>query len=109
MSAKPSKLSLRSFFQVLNSRWFCARMRGSILLPDVPCPPNVGKREFLGTYEVFGALKPRFAQLALIFLKLKGNRSLMLASLSRCGNSVSTWRSQAKGSTPQARQVSIRL
>ncbi|WP_254701538.1 transposase [Neorhizobium galegae] len=41
--------------------------------------------------------------------KLNGSRSPISASSSRCGNSVSTWCSQVRGSTPQARQVSIRL
>ncbi|MHC2220817.1 transposase-like protein [Rhizobium leguminosarum] len=31
------------------------------------------------------------------------------ASSPRCGNPVSTWRSQVSGSTPQARQVGIKL
>lgn len=49
----------------------------------------------------------RFYQSAEVSEKLIGNRSPMSAASVRCGNSVSTWRSQVSGSTPQARQVSI--
>ena len=48
-------------------------------------------------------------QALVVFGKLKGSRSFMSASAARCGNSVRTWRNQANGSTPQARQVNIRL
>ena len=51
----------------------------------------------------------RFDQATVVLAKLKGSRSLMSASPARCGNSVRTWRNQANGSTPQARQVNIRL
>lgn len=46
---------------------------------------------------------------AAAFGKLNGRRSEMSASSARCGNSVRTWRNQARGSTPQARHVSMRL
>ena len=43
------------------------------------------------------------------FLKLKGSRCSISASPGRCGNSARTCRNQARGSTRQARHVSIRL
>ena len=46
---------------------------------------------------------------AAVLGKLKGSRSEISASATRCGNSVRTWRNQANGSTPQARHVNIRL
>ncbi len=78
------------------------------LLPD-------GKRSFPCTLtlaiwrDVFEWESVRFDQAATVLAKLNGNRSLMSVSTARFGNSVRTWRNQANGSTPQARQVNIRL
>ena len=73
------------------------------------------KRAFLRTLEsrafwrlIWAKVAPDQATVAVLG-KLKGSRSVISALSARCGNSVRTWRSQANGSTPQARQVSMRL
>lgn len=76
---------------------------------------NNRKRAFLRTLDgraFWGLIWAKVAldQAAVVVLgKLKGSRSVISALSARCGNSVRTWRSQANGSTPQARQVSMRL
>lgn len=71
------------------------------------------KRAFLGTLWRVSVLiwfSASLDQIAVCVLgKLKGSRSEISASATRCGNSVRTWRNQANGSTPQARQVNIKL
>ena len=52
---------------------------------------------------------PQRVALQSCLLKLNGSRSSISASSGRWGSSVRIWRSHASGSTPQARQVSIRL
>ncbi|OIQ77212.1 hypothetical protein GALL_410990 [mine drainage metagenome] len=76
---------------------------------------HLRKRAFLRTLDgraFWGLIWAKVApdQAAVVVLgKLKGSRSVISALSARCGNSVRTWRSQANGSTPQARQVSMRL
>jgi len=76
----------------------------------------VGKRDFPCALTAVAPLnRPRICNdirlyyAAEVLEKLNGSRSPMSAASSRFGNSVSTWRSQVSGSTPQARQVSIKL
>ncbi|RKD35551.1 Hsp20/alpha crystallin family protein [Rhizobium sp. WW_1] len=67
-----------------------------------------GKRSFRCALTQW-IVTPAAAYAAVDLAKLNGSRSLILAPSGRCGNSVKTCRNQANGSTPQARQVSIRL
>ncbi|CDZ68287.1 Hypothetical protein NGAL_HAMBI2605_65780 [Neorhizobium galegae bv. orientalis] len=89
-------------------------MEGNFL--DQRAQQFLGKRDF--PYALTSAVsldRPRLGNdirlywAAEVLEKLNGSRSPMSAASSRCGNSASTWRSQVSGSTPQARQVSIKL
>ena len=79
----------RAFLSTLEGRAFC----GLIWVRIPEHPARVG---------------PDQAAVAILG-KLKGSRPVISALSARCGNSVRTWRSQAKGPTPQAGQVSMRL
>ena len=82
---------------------------------DIKDQSRKRKRAFLSTFEgrafcglIWAKVGPDQAAVSVLG-KLKGSRSVISALSARCGNSVRTWRSQANGSTPQARQVSMRL